>query len=433
MESSTNSEFLGFTFINASLNQSDFIEIFPNSDSVLPINSSTKNEASIIKDSDKTLEKTNDLNQERSAIKFAKDLCLPGELNPKTLSRIVAFQNLDTDLKLRLAKDKILNEPQYKLIEGKSSQGQFLKYKRNEIEGSSKKGVSLEKTPDEKMFALLGVLLGRGAYKKVTIASSLTLDLVARSTIEFNSPLEEKAISQEISLQRKFDDDRIVKIFYFYIFEPKYVIISEYCNFGELKNLPLNYRTEEILLPIFRQLLGALEQFEIEGIIHRDIKSSNIFLHQTPDKSIHAKIGDFGFALGNERGELKSKGTPYYQPPEFIDLKKLSSKTDLWAMGLVIYESTFSKLLLSELYQEKNKKRPCKEDFLRFLKELKQTEVINFLETHKHSQGYDTKNKTLFENKIIEFLKIILIVTVESRPTSSQAYQIYQKQFGIIN
>jgi NIMA (never in mitosis gene a)-related kinase 1/4/5 len=72
-------------------------------------------------------------------------------------------------------------------------------------------------------------------------------------------------------------------------------------------------------------------------IIHRDLKTQNIFL--TKDGII--KLGDFGIArvLSHTREKCKTMvGTPYYLSPEIIDSKEYSFKTDLWSLGVILYE-----------------------------------------------------------------------------------------------
>jgi NIMA (never in mitosis gene a)-related kinase len=72
-------------------------------------------------------------------------------------------------------------------------------------------------------------------------------------------------------------------------------------------------------------------------IIHRDLKSQNIFL--TKDNRI--KLGDFGIARILKKTMEKAKtmvGTPYYISPEIIQGKQYSLMTDIWSLGVVLYE-----------------------------------------------------------------------------------------------
>ena len=72
-------------------------------------------------------------------------------------------------------------------------------------------------------------------------------------------------------------------------------------------------------------------------ILHRDLKSQNIFCTSNG----FLKLGDFGIArvLSNTRSKAKSKkGTPYYLPPEMIHGKNYGLKSDIWSLGVLLYE-----------------------------------------------------------------------------------------------
>ncbi len=70
-------------------------------------------------------------------------------------------------------------------------------------------------------------------------------------------------------------------------------------------------------------------------VLHRDIKSANVFLC----KDGTAKIGDMNVSKINKRGLLYTQtGTPYYASPEVWNDKPYDSKSDIWSMGCVIYE-----------------------------------------------------------------------------------------------
>lgn len=87
------------------------------------------------------------------------------------------------------------------------------------------------------------------------------------------------------------------------------------------------------------QLCGALEHAHQHGIVHRDLKPANLFL----TKSGKLKLGDFGLARTNDATQLtaagKTMGTFAYMAPEQICGKPpISHKTDLYALGCVLFE-----------------------------------------------------------------------------------------------
>jgi NIMA (never in mitosis gene a)-related kinase len=72
-------------------------------------------------------------------------------------------------------------------------------------------------------------------------------------------------------------------------------------------------------------------------ILHRDLKSQNIFL--TNNNIV--KLGDFGIArVLSKTSELASTivGTPYYLSPEIIENKPYNFKSDIWSLGILLYE-----------------------------------------------------------------------------------------------
>jgi eukaryotic-like serine/threonine-protein kinase len=98
-------------------------------------------------------------------------------------------------------------------------------------------------------------------------------------------------------------------------------------------------------LPIFRKILGALGYAHSKGMIHRDIKPGNIAF--TSEGNV--KIMDFGIALNiEETGRLTKTGhilgTPHYMAPEQILGKKLTVCTDIYALGITLFEMLTGRL-----------------------------------------------------------------------------------------
>ena len=94
---------------------------------------------------------------------------------------------------------------------------------------------------------------------------------------------------------------------------------------------------EEIIIEWFKEITSALQYLHDIPILHRDVKTSNIYL--TDD--FQSKLGDFGLAKVLERHDNKAVsfcGSPYYMSPEIISGKAYNEKSDIWALGVVIYE-----------------------------------------------------------------------------------------------
>ena len=163
-----------------------------------------------------------------------------------------------------------------------------------------------------------------------------------------------KQIYNEASIMKKLFHPNIIsfkdvfkdtKLDYFYI-------VMEYANDGDLskkiktqkqKTYGDKYFSEEKILQYFDQICRGLQYIHSKNIIHRDIKTQNIFLM----KNGKVKIGDFGIskALTNTKNNASTIiGTPYYFSPEIINGEPYNYKTDIWSLGVVLYEMCCLKL-----------------------------------------------------------------------------------------
>jgi len=118
-------------------------------------------------------------------------------------------------------------------------------------------------------------------------------------------------------------------------------IIMEYCENGDVgkflkkqMNRPLN---EAKIWKFFIEMCLGLKYLHTNKILHRDIKTINMFL----GKDDKIKIGDLGVAklLGQTQNMAHTiVGTPYYLSPELCEEKPYNHKSDIWSLGCVLYE-----------------------------------------------------------------------------------------------
>jgi len=142
----------------------------------------------------------------------------------------------------------------------------------------------------------------------------------------------------EASLAGKLSHPHIVSIFDAVVTEEAGYIAMEYVGGGDLSR----HVSADTLLPfedviqIGFKCCGALDYAFREGIVHRDIKPANILLAGGTDP----KIADFGAAWlrNSEVVQTATIGSPYYMSPEQIDGQPLTERSDMFCLGVVLYQ-----------------------------------------------------------------------------------------------
>ena len=192
-------------------------------------------------------------------------------------------------------------------------------------------------------------VLGEGSFGKAFLCKKLSDDslcVIKQILIEGMSQKEKDEVLNESNILSKLDHQNIIK--FYDVFESKkpknmFNIVTEYADGGDLsekikerKNKNNNFSESEIL-DYFTQVCLAIDHILGKKIIHRDLKSGNIFLM----KNGIIKLGDFGIAKGFQKTMDKAKtmvGTPYYLSPEIIEGKPYDAKSDIWSLGVLLYE-----------------------------------------------------------------------------------------------
>ncbi|XP_073651232.1 serine/threonine-protein kinase Nek3 isoform X4 [Tursiops truncatus] len=118
-------------------------------------------------------------------------------------------------------------------------------------------------------------------------------------------------------------------------------IVMEYCDGGDLmqkiKHQKGKLFPEDMILNWFTQMCLGVNHIHKKRVLHRDIKSKNIFLTQNGK----VKLGDFGSArlLSSPMAfACTYVGTPYYVPPEIWENMPYNNKSDIWSLGCILYE-----------------------------------------------------------------------------------------------
>ncbi|XP_032467120.1 serine/threonine-protein kinase Nek5 isoform X2 [Phocoena sinus] len=187
--------------------------------------------------------------------------------------------------------------------------------------------------------------IGEGAFGKAYLAKekSDSKHCVIKEINFEKMPIQEKEASKkEVILLAKMKHPNIVTFFSSFQENNRLFIVMEYCDGGDLMKRIKKQRgvllSEDQILSWFVQISLGLKHIHDRKILHRDIKTQNIFLSKN---GMVAKLGDFGIArVLNNTMELARTcvGTPYYLSPEICQNKPYNNKTDIWSLGCVLYE-----------------------------------------------------------------------------------------------
>ena len=143
----------------------------------------------------------------------------------------------------------------------------------------------------------LSDVVGRGAFSTVYKGyEESTEELVAIKVIELGrieSPALVKLLYSEVDILKSIKHPNILKCYDVYFSVNNCYIITEYCNGGDLKSLIIRegHFGEESARKVVLGVYEGLRYLSEENIVHRDIKTANIFM-----KEGQPKIADFGFA-----------------------------------------------------------------------------------------------------------------------------------------
>ena len=117
-------------------------------------------------------------------------------------------------------------------------------------------------------------------------------------------------------------------------------LVMRYTDGGDLNNLIGGRLTVERAVELLAQVAEALGYAHRQGVIHRDVKPANVLIGRDGD----ALLADFGIAKIYEdtlqlTGEGNMVGTPAYMAPEQLQGKRVDPRTDIYALGVVLYQA----------------------------------------------------------------------------------------------
>jgi eukaryotic-like serine/threonine-protein kinase len=186
---------------------------------------------------------------------------------------------------------------------------------------------------------LLQKELGRGGMGAVYSATDQVLQRrVAIKVLKEQSGEDVgKRLRLEAQIAARLLHDNVVRIYDFGQADAAYFLVMEEVD-GTSYSKRWRHVTLTERLRILAQVAEALDYAHHQGVVHRDIKPANVLvtLSDVP------KLSDFGLSIVTEQGDQPGivRGTPHYMSPEQTRGARLDYRTDLYSLGVMLYESS---------------------------------------------------------------------------------------------
>lgn len=209
-------------------------------------------------------------------------------------------------------------------------------------------GVGIESEAFRKLYRVLR-RIGKGSFGEAYLVRSHEdgKRYVAKTVdIASMTEKEKKDVQNEILILGAVKHPNIIRYREHFMIGTYIFIVMEYADGGDLNSRIKAAKSQEkpalfdpyLAMFWFLQICMALKYLHDNRILHRDLKTANIFL---TSKDV-VKLGDFGISTVLQTTMACAKtvcGTPYYFSPELCESRPYNNKSDVWALGVVFYEA----------------------------------------------------------------------------------------------
>lgn len=266
--------------------------------------------------------------------------------------------------------------------------------------------------------------LGRGKFATVyQCQKHTTSDLFAAKIVQTRSPKHVEEALTEVEILRACDHPCIVKVWDVFQSKNSLTIVLELIGGGELFEKLANEDTvsEGQAASYTKQVLDAMAHLHSLKIAHLDLKPENLMLSAKNSDII--KVVDFGLAKRMNKRVVCMQGTPEFVPPEVIALDPLSTYSDMWSVGVIVYimvsgyspfmgdddNETYGNIAMCdyEFYEDEFAKisDECK-DFIKSLLVMKPTDRMSATDALRHVwiTSRDDNDTRIENQKIKRFL-----------------------------
>lgn len=252
-------------------------------------------------------------------------------------------KNKNKPEKIRKLKDTIIKIEQINNTSGNVSNANNISDENN------------PKVSDYILLEKLGVGATAVVYKAI---NTKTKNLVALKLIHkhiLNEDIIKERVENEIEINKLLSHPNIVKLIDYNLDDNLPYIAFEYVEGKSLDKILKEKKKLNIYetINIWMQLLEALDYAHQKGIVHRDLKPENILLKLTSDnlETATVKITDFGISkIINKTLNITQDfvGTPWYMSPEQIKGQKVDQRSDIYSLGIIIFQLLTGKLPFGE-------------------------------------------------------------------------------------
>jgi serine/threonine-protein kinase len=184
-------------------------------------------------------------------------------------------------------------------------------------------------------------LLGRGGMGEVYRAQDLKLgQSVALKFLPetvHHDPARLERFLAEVRIARQISHPNVCRVYDVGEIDGRHYLSMEYVDGEDLAALlrRIGRLPPDKGVEIARQLCAGLAAAHDRGVLHRDLKPANIMI----DGRGHARLADFGLAaVGTDLRPGEIAGTPAYMAPEQLEGRELSTKSDIYSLGVVLHE-----------------------------------------------------------------------------------------------
>ncbi|OIV92631.1 hypothetical protein TanjilG_17982 [Lupinus angustifolius] len=273
--------------------------------------------------------------------------------------------------------------------------------------------------------------IGQGAYSSVHKARDLeTGKIVALKKIRFSSsdPESVRFMAREIYILRQLDHPNVIKLegIVTSTTSTSLYLVFEYMehDLAGLAALPGIKFTEPQIKCYIKQLLCGLEHCHQRGVLHRDIKGSNLLI----DNNGNLQIGDFGLATvydPDKKQALTSRVvTLWYRAPELLlGATEYGSGIDLWSVGCILAELLVGKPIMpgrTEVEQMHKIFKLCGSPSEEYWQRTKLPHATSFKPQHSYKRNLFETFKS-FPSSALALVDKLLAIEPENRGSATSA------------